>query len=198
MSFLANWNLQITCNTYVNQTTQARVTTCIHPVCNNNSIYKGSSSMLFPSQDESSDTLDVVPADLCCRCSKLPSVWSLSSSVGKSNPRPAPAWLYKSSSHWAVRLGFDSERGGGATLAEGSGSGSPSLAFLWGDTGASWEVDGELVGFCLSSEAWSTPPSFCCSSMIFCRYFPWASILSCNCLCTWNIWKGDAKSFCAI
>lgn len=30
----------------------------------------------------------------------------------------------------------------------------------------------------------STPLSRCCSSMIFWRYLPWASIRSCSCLCT--------------
>ena len=29
-----------------------------------------------------------------------------------------------------------------------------------------------------------TPLSFCCSSIIFFKYLPWASIRNCSCLCT--------------
>lgn len=40
------------------------------------------------------------------------------------------------------------------------------------------------AGMSAPGKSASTPLSRCCSSMIFFRYFPWASILSCNCLCT--------------
>ena len=71
------------------------------------------------------------------------------------------------------------------------------MALSWmGDSEAGAGVDGSVFS---ESKQWptgvgavvpapgnsaSTPLSRCCSSMIFFRYLPWASILSCSCLCT--------------
>ena len=139
-------------------------------------------------------------------CSDPPSSCSLNS-ISKLNPN-TPSFPYMSRSHRSMKpcfgSGFGGLRGG---LQPWSGFGgsrgglqscvipSSTFCFFRGDedpieaSGSGFDWD----GFCLSStngtasEAFNAPPSFCCSSMIFCKYFPCASILICNCLCTYNI-----------
>jgi hypothetical protein len=70
------------------------------------------------------------------------------------------------------------------------GRGSSCEALLLGSSllnGTAWSGDSDVrtgdEGLALEAPA---PAMHCCSSMIFWRYFPCASIRSCSCLCTWT------------
>jgi len=108
---------------------------------------------------------------------------ALNSSTGNAMPHrffPQISW-----SHGPIR--WDSNSAWVVSRSE-SGDNASILGFLGEGcvlSGYSSKLGGECESF-WSSEALNDPPSFCCSSMIICKYLPWASILSCNCLWTWK------------
>ncbi|WVY95277.1 hypothetical protein V8G54_034365 [Vigna mungo] len=70
---------------------------------------------------------------------------------------------------------------GTRSLAAFSGSGVDGSVLLSG----SWHTSpGTTATTPVSGASERTPLSRCCSSIIFFRYLPWASIRNCSCLCT--------------
>lgn len=101
-------------------------------------------------------------------------------------PEPTSLAPYKLRSHWLTRPCLD------GSVEELPSVNNPSLftfCFFRGEEEPAEAAASEArCCSCLLSSSVSDAlrelPSCCCSSMIFCKYFPCASILICNCLWT--------------